>query len=72
MRKINLLKHSEGDSTSIDLLVGNYFYYSFINGNIVKGQEDEPIAIETYLGSFILSGFLLTKTVTKKVQLKVY
>ena len=72
MRNINLLKHSEGDSTSIDLLVGNYFYYSFINGNIVKGQGDEPVAIETYLGSFILSRFLLTKTVTKKVQIKAH
>ena len=50
LRNVKLLEYSEGDSTSIDLLIGNNFYYSFINGNIVKGQKDEPIAIETYLG----------------------
>ena len=66
MRNIKLLKHSEGDSTSIDLLIGNDFYYSFINGNIVKGQKDEPIAIETYLGGFILSGVFIDKNINKE------
>ena len=56
LRNINLLKHSEEDSTSIDLLTQNDFYYSFINGNIVRGKKDETIAIETYLAGFILSG----------------
>ena len=46
LRNIKLLKHSEGDSTSIDLLIENDFYYSFINWNIIEGQKDEPIAIE--------------------------
>ena len=66
LRNIKLLKHSEGDSTSIDLLIGNDFYYSFINGNIVKGQKDEPIAIETYLGGFILSGVFIDKNINKE------
>ena len=69
MRNIKLLKDSEVDSTSIHLLIGNDFYYSFINGSIVKGEKGKPIAIETYLGGFILSGVLLTKILTKKVQL---
>ena len=46
LRNIKLLKHSEGDSTSIDLLIENDFYYSFRNRNIIEGQKDEPIAIE--------------------------
>ena len=66
LRNIKLLKHSEGDSTSIDLLIGNDFYYSFINGNIVKGQKDKPIAIETCLGGFILSGVFTDKKINKK------
>ena len=66
LRNIKLLKHTEGDSTSIDLLIGNDFYYSFINGNIVKGQKDEPIAIETYLGGFILSGVFINENINKK------
>ena len=66
LRNIKLLKHSEGDLTSIDLLIGNDFYYLFINGNIVKGQKDEPIAIETYLGGFILSGVFINKNINKE------
>ena len=59
MRNIKLLKHSEEDSAFIDLLIGNDFYYSIINWNIFKGQKDEPIAIETCLGGFILSGVFI-------------
>ena len=29
LRNIDLLKNSEGDSASIDVLIGNDFYYSF-------------------------------------------
>ena len=66
MRNIKLLKHSEGDSTSIDLLIGNDFFYSFINGNISKGQKSEPTAIENYLGGFILSGAFIDKNTNKE------
>ena len=61
-----MLKHTEGDSTSIDLLIGSDFYYSLINGNIAKGQKDEPIAIETYLSGFILSGVFIDKNINKE------
>ena len=66
MRDIKLLKHSEGDSTSIDLLIGNDFFYSFINGNISKGQKSEPTAIENYLGGLILSGAFIDKNTNKE------
>ena len=66
LRNIKLLKCSEGNSTSIDLLIANDFYYSFINGNIVKGRKDESITIETYLGSFILSGVFIDKNINKE------
>ena len=46
-------------------MIGNDFYYSFVNVNIVKGHKDEPIAIETYLGSFILSGVFNDKNINK-------
>ena len=41
-------------------------YYLFINGNIVKGQKDEPITIETYLGGFILSAVFIDKNINKE------
>ena len=67
---LKLLKHSEGDSTFIDSLIGTDSYYSFLNVNIVKGQKDEPIAIETYLGGFILSGVFNDKNVNKVSLIK--
>ena len=71
LRNIKLLKHSEGDSASIDLLIGNDFYYSFINGNIVKCQKNKPIAIETYLGGFILSGIFIGKNINKESSIDI-
>ena len=38
----------------------------FINENVVKGQKDEPIAIETYLGGFIWSGVFIDKNINKE------
>lgn len=55
-KKLKILKHLEGDSVSIDLLIGNDFYYSWI----VKGQINEPIALEINLWRFVISGVLLT------------
>ena len=46
MSSINLRKHSKGDSTSIHLLIGDDFHYLFINWNILKDQNDKPVAIE--------------------------
>ena len=66
---INLLKHSDRDSTSIDLLIGNVFYYSFINESIVKGQKDEPISIETHLGSFILPIVFIDGNIDKECSI---
>ena len=47
-------------------MIGNDFDNSFINDNIVKGQKDEPIAIETYLGGFTLSGVFIDKNINKE------
>ena len=69
MSILQSLKHSEGDSTSINSLIVNDFYCKLVNVNIVKGQKDEPMTIQTYLGNFILSGVLMTQLLTEKVQL---
>ena len=50
-------------------MIGNDFYYLFINGNIVKGQKDEPIATETYLGGFILLAVSIDKNINKKMPI---
>ena len=66
MKNVNLLKHSGVDSTFITELIGNYFFYSFINGNIIKGQKDKPSATETYLGVFVLSGVFIEDSSKKE------
>ena len=68
-RNINLLKHSDRDSTSIDLLIVNDFYYSFTNESIVKVQTDEPIPIETRLGGFISSGVFIDENIGKECSI---
>ena len=50
-------------------MIVNDFYCKLVNVNIVKGQKDEPMTIQTYLGNFILSGVLMTQLLTEKVQL---
>ena len=47
-------------------MIGNDFYHSFLNGNIIKGQKDEPIAIETYFSGFISSGVSIDKNINKE------
>ena len=42
-------------SFDVDLLVGLDFYYSFITGNVERGQIGQPIAVEWKLG-WILTG----------------
>ena len=66
LKNVNLLKHSGVDSTFINELIGNYFFYSFINGNIIKDQKDKPSATETYLGVFVLSGVFIEDSSKKE------
>ena len=53
---------SSKTSFDVDLLVGLDFYYSFITGNVKRGQIGEPIAIESKLG-WILTGPLKSNLV---------
>ena len=69
MGNINLLKHSDRDSNSIDLLIRNVLHYSLINENLAKGQKDEPISIETHLGGFILPGVFIDENIDKECSI---
>ena len=43
------------DELSIDLLIGADFYWQFVTGITVRGQEPGPVALSTRLG-YVLSG----------------
>ena len=49
-------------SFDVDLLVGLDFYYSFITGNVKRGQIGEPITVELKLG-WVLTGPLKSNLV---------
>ena len=48
----------------MDLLIGLVFYYSFITGNVKRGQMGESIAVESKLG-WIFTGPLKSNLVQK-------
>ena len=45
------------ENLEVDLLIGADFLWDFIDGRVVKGKPDEPVAVLTSLGS-VLSGLL--------------
>ena len=44
----------------IDLLIGAYYLWSFQTGNVVRGEVNEPVAVQTELG-WVISGSLTYK-----------
>ena len=44
-------------SSDIDILIGSDYYWHFMKNRIIRGNADEPFALETKLGH-ILSGKL--------------
>ena len=48
------------DELEVDLLIGSDHLWNFQNGRIIRGEPDEPVALETELG-FVLSGPLKGK-----------
>ena len=44
-------------SSNIDILIGSGYYWHFMKNRIVRGNADEPVALETKLG-YVLSGKL--------------
>ena len=41
----------------MDILIGSDYYWHFLKNRIVRGNADEPVALETKLG-YVLSGKL--------------
>ena len=62
LQGLSIANSSSKTSFDVDLLVGLDFYYSFITGNVKRGQIGEPIAVESKLG-WILTGPLKSNLV---------
>ena len=50
LQGLSIANSSSKTSFDVDLLVGLDFYYSFITGNVKRGQIGEPTAVESKLG----------------------
>ena len=54
LQNLELAEYDRGPGKkTVDMLVGLDFYYSFINGRIVRGEEGAPIAVESNVGYII-------------------
>ena len=50
LKNIKLVDPFDDDCMKIDILIGLDSYFKFMNGNIHRGNENEPIALESCLG----------------------
>ena len=54
---LKLADNLYSENASVDLLIGLDHYYSFFTGAIRKGDVDEPVALESYLGWVVCGKF---------------
>ena len=64
LQGLSIANSNSKTSFDVDLLIGLAFYYSFITGNVKRGQIGESIAVESKLG-WILTGTLKSNLVQK-------
>ena len=50
LKNIKLVDPFDDDCMKIDILIGLDSYFKFMTGNIHRGNENEPIALESCLG----------------------
>ena len=55
LRHLNLADLFDEKHMSIEMLVGIDYYHSFFLDQIIRGKENEPVVINSYLG-WIVSG----------------
>ena len=58
------------DELEVDLLVGADYLWRFQTGRTIRGEADEPVAVETELG-WVLSGPLKGREIDKEQELQV-
>ena len=60
LRGLRLAEDFDQENSSVDILIGSDYYWTFMTGNIVRGERG-PVAIESTLG-WVLSGTAATKS----------
>ena len=60
LKNLRLADSSNTDTKSINILIGLDFYYSFVTGDIIRGEPYEPIALNSIFGWILCETFVET------------
>ena len=60
MKNLKLADSSTTDTKSINILIGLDYYYLFVTGDIIRGEPNEPIALNSIFGWILCGNFVET------------
>ena len=58
LKNLQLADSSNTDSKSINILIGLDYYYLFVTGDIIRGEPNEPFALNSIFGRAFFVEFL--------------
>ena len=58
LKNLKLANSSNTDTKSINILIGLDYYYLFVTGDIIRGEPNEPFALNSIFGRAFFVEFL--------------
>ena len=72
LKNLKLADSSEKENKNIDILIGLDYYYQLVTGEIIRGEINEPVALNTVFGWVIGGEFQNTSRVQLNVTTHMY
>ena len=60
LKNLNLADSSNTDTKSINILIDLDYYYLFVTGDIIRGEPNKPIALNSIFGWILCGTFVET------------
>ena len=60
LKNLKLADSSNTDTKSVNILIGLDYYYLFVTGDIIRGEPNEPIALNSIFGWILCGTFVET------------
>ena len=60
LKNLKLADSSNTDTKSVNILIGLDYYYLFVTGDIIRGEPNEPIALNSIFGCILCGTFVGT------------
>ena len=67
LKNLKLADSSTTDTKSINILIGLDYYYLFVAGDIIRGEPNEPIALNSIFGWILCGTFVETTQANSNV-----